>query len=104
MEKVAAVNPAFIYGVADMGVTGERAEGSPHARALSERVRALTDVPLVFGVGISTPEQAAALSGLADGVIVGTAIVRRVLEADDAKAAAMSLREIVGQFKSALVH
>lgn len=104
MEKVAAVNPAFIYGVADMGVTGERVEGSPHARALSERVRALTDVPLVFGVGISTPEQAAALSGLADGVIVGTAIVRRVLEADDAKAAAMSLREIVGQFKSALVH
>ena len=104
MEKVAAVNPAFIYGVADMGVTGERAEGSPHARALSERVRALTDVPLVFGVGISTPEQAAAITGLADGVIVGTAIVRRVLEADDAKAAAMSLREIVGQFKSALAH
>ncbi|MGH8957826.1 MAG: tryptophan synthase subunit alpha [Acidimicrobiia bacterium] len=102
MEKVAAINPAFIYGVADMGVTGERAEGSPHARALSERVRALTDVPLVFGVGISTPEQAAALNGLADGLIIGTAIVRRVLEAADAAAAASSLSEVVTQFKAAM--
>ena len=104
MERVAAVNPAFIYGVADMGVTGERAEGSPHARALSERVRAITGVPLVFGVGISTPRQAAALTGLTDGIIIGTAIVRRVLEADDARAAASALREIVHQFKAALLH
>lgn len=102
MERVAAVDPAFIYGVADMGVTGERAEGSPHARALSERVRALTHVPLVFGVGISTPEQAAALTGLADGVIVGTAIVRRVLESADATGAAATLREVVGRFKTAM--
>ena len=102
MEKVVAVNPAFIYGVADMGVTGERTEGSPHARALSERIRALTDIPLVFGVGISTTEQAAAVAALADGVIIGTAIVRRVLESPDVGAAASSLRDVVGRFKAAM--
>ncbi|MGH8924422.1 MAG: tryptophan synthase subunit alpha [Acidimicrobiia bacterium] len=102
MKKVAAVDPVFIYGVADMGVTGERAERSPHARALSERVRALTDVPLVFGVGISTPEQAAAVASLADGVIVGTAIVRRVLESSDSEAAATALATTVRDFKQAL--
>ena len=61
LDAVAAADPAFIYGVADMGVTGERDAISPHALSLSERVRAHTEIPLVFGVGISTPEQAAAL-------------------------------------------
>lgn len=102
MEKVASVDPPFIYGVADMGVTGERAEGSPHVRALSGRVRELTKVPLVFGVGISTPAQAAAIASLADGVIIGTVIVRQVLEAPDIESAVVSLGETVRLFKAAL--
>lgn len=102
LARVAAANPAFIYGVSDMGVTGERTAVSPHVVALSERVRAQTDIPLVFGVGISTPEQAAAVKGLANGVIIGTAIVRRVLEAESAQAAATALRATVAAFKSAL--
>lgn len=102
LDKVAAADPVFIYGVSDMGVTGERAELSPHVVALSQRVRSRTAIPLVFGVGISTPEQAAALRGLAEGVIIGTAIVRRVLEADSPAAAAASLRKAVADFKSAL--
>jgi tryptophan synthase alpha chain len=102
LQRVAAANPAFIYGVTDLGVTGERTSVSPHVVALSERVRAQTEVPLVFGVGISTPAQAGAVSALAEGVIVGTAFVRLVLESNSASTAARSLKETVSAFKSAL--
>ena len=102
IDAVAAADPAFIYGVAEMGVTGERSSSSSHARALSERVRDRTRAPLVFGVGISTPEQARAVRDLADGVIVGSAMVRRVLEADSPGSAARSLSEAVAGFAAAL--
>jgi tryptophan synthase alpha chain len=102
IEAVAAADPAFIYGVAEMGVTGERSSSSAHARSLSERVRDRTKAPLVFGVGISTPEQAKAVRDLADGVIVGSAIVRRVLEASDGRAAARSVSEAISAFANAL--
>jgi tryptophan synthase alpha chain len=102
MRRVADANPVFIYGVSDMGVTGERSSVSPHAMALSERVRGVTKIPLVFGVGISTPDQAASVRDLADGVIVGTAIVRRVLEANGPKEAARALTKAVTEFKAAL--
>ncbi|MGA7269931.1 MAG: tryptophan synthase subunit alpha, partial [Acidimicrobiia bacterium] len=59
-------------------------------------------IPLVLGVGISTPEQAAAAGAVADGVIVGTALVRRVLEASTPEQAAISLREAVSQLRRAL--
>ena len=83
LERIAARAPVFIYGVAEMGVTGERAEMSHHPRALATRIRAVTDTPVVMGVGIGTPAQAAALAPYADGVIVGSALVRRALESDD---------------------
>ncbi len=102
IDAVAASDPAFIYGVAEMGVTGERTTNSSHAQALSERVRDRTRAPLVFGVGIATPEQARAVRDLADGVIVGSAMVRRVLEADTPESAAKSLSEAVAAFVAAL--
>lgn len=102
IDAVAAADPAFIYGVAEMGVTGERSSNSAHAQALSERVRNRTRAPLVFGVGISTPEQARAVRDLADGVIVGSAMVRRVLEADSPESAARSLSAAVAAFAAAL--
>ena len=102
IDAVATADPAFIYGVAEMGVTGERSSNSAHARTLSRRVRDRTMVPLVFGVGISTPEQAQAVRDLADGVIIGSALVRRVLEAKDHVAAARSLSEAVTAFAAAL--
>jgi tryptophan synthase alpha chain len=102
IDAVAASDPAFIYGVAEMGVTGERTTNSSHAQALSERVRDRTRAPLVFGVGIATPEQARAVRDLADGVIVGSAMVRRVLEADTPASAAKSLSEAVAAFVAAL--
>ena len=83
LSRIAAADPAFIYGVAEMGVTGERASSSDHPRRLASRIRSLTDVPLVMGVGISAPEQAAAIAPYADGVIVGSALVRRALRSPD---------------------
>lgn len=102
LRQVAAADPVFVYGVAEMGVTGEREGVSPHLRRLAERVREVTDAPLVLGVGISTPEQARAAGEVADGVIVGTALVRRVLEAADPAAAAEALRVAVGELVAAL--
>ncbi|MGH8935035.1 MAG: tryptophan synthase subunit alpha [Acidimicrobiia bacterium] len=99
---VAARKPAFIYGVADLGVTGERERPGDRAELLASRVRAVTDLPLVMGVGISTPEQVRALVGTVDGVIVGSALVRRVLNAAGPDQAADSLRAAVGELAAAL--
>ncbi len=102
IEAVAAADPVFIYAVAEMGVTGERTESGSHVEAIAERVRKVTDAPIVFGVGISNPEQAAAAGRLADGVIVGSALVRRALEAESAEAACESLAVAVSEISQAL--
>ena len=102
MEMVARAEPAFIYGVSDLGVTGERQQVSEHVAGLSARVRAITKVPFVLGVGLSTPEQVKAVRDLADGVIVGTALVRRVLDAQSAQEAARALSEAVRDLRNAL--
>jgi tryptophan synthase alpha chain len=102
LAQVVGHDPVFLYGIAELGVTGERTEGSSHAASLAERVRAVSDAPLVLGVGISNPEQAAAAATVADGVIVGTALVRRVLEAETADDAARSLAAAVGDLSAAV--
>jgi tryptophan synthase alpha chain len=69
----------FVYGVALMGVTGERDVLAAQAAEMGRRCKAATDKPVLLGVGISTPEQAAEAARSADGVIVGSALVRRLL-------------------------
>ena len=97
LRRVIEHRPVFIYGVARLGVTGEQADvgGESQLAALSARVRAETDLPLVAGVGISTPAMAAEAAQYADGVIVGSALVRRVLDADDSASAAKALHAAV---------
>lgn len=102
IEAVAAADPVFVYAVAEMGVTGERTEAGTHVVELAARIREVTDAPVVFGVGISTPEQARAAGEVADGIIVGSALVRRVLEAESPEAAASALSETVGALAAAL--
>jgi tryptophan synthase alpha chain len=78
-----------------MGVTGERSELAAHAQRMGERLKAVTDKPVLLGVGISTPEQAAEAAASADGVIVGSALVRRLLDGggpDEAAAFVGTLR------------
>ncbi len=103
IEAVAACEPAFIYAVAEMGVTGERTGSGANVGELAERIREATDAPVVFGVGISTPAQVrAAVSAGADGVIVGSAMVRRVLEAHDPAEAASALTSATAEIVAVL--
>ncbi len=102
LKAVADADPVFVYGIAEVGITGERVEASQNTESLSMKVRAVTDRPLVFGVGISTPAHAALAAAVGDGVIVGTAIVRRVLEAETPEEAASSLRKAVTEFSAAM--
>jgi tryptophan synthase alpha chain len=71
----AAETDGWLYLVTLAGTTGARKELSPALAALAARARALTDVPLYAGFGISTPKQAAAAADTCDGVVVGSAAV-----------------------------
>lgn len=95
LAQVLESDPAFVYAVAEVGVTGERLSASSNTETLAARIREHSDVPIVFGVGISTPDQAAAAARHGDGVIVGTAIVRKVLEAPSSTEAAEGLSMLV---------
>lgn len=68
----------FVYVASTMGVTGARDEVGEGARRLVERTRAVTDLPLCVGLGVSTRGQAAQIASYADGVIVGSALVRAI--------------------------
>lgn len=102
LERVLAADPPFVYGIAEIGVTGEREAASAHIASLVSRVRHHSDVPVVAGVGISTPDQAHYVAREADGVIVGSALVRRVLEASDAAAARDGLHTAVSELAAAV--
>ena len=86
----------WLYLVTVTGTTGVRTEVSPALPPLVERVRAISDVPLYAGFGISTPEQARAVGELADGVVVGS----RAVEAAEQGTAA--LRDYVASLRSGL--
>lgn len=87
----------FIYAVSLVGTTGERGELPPGLAELVERIRAATKVPVAVGFGISSGEQARAVGELADGVIVGSRVVRAAGEAG-----ADGVREVVSDLAAAL--
>jgi len=84
----------FVYATALMGVTGARERTSDAAPALVERVRAVTDLPVGVGLGVGTGAQAATVGGYADGVIVGSALVRCLLDAPDQATGLTALRAL----------
>jgi tryptophan synthase alpha chain len=77
-----------------MGVTGERGALSEAAGAIAGRLKAATDKPVLIGVGVSTAAQAAEVAAVADGVIVGSALVRRLLEGAGPDGAAAFVAEL----------
>jgi tryptophan synthase alpha chain len=83
IARVAAASRGFVYAASLMGVTGARDRVSDHAPRLVERLRAATRLPVGVGLGVSTGAQAAQVAGYADGVIVGSAFVRLLLDAPD---------------------
>jgi tryptophan synthase alpha chain len=76
LRRVAAASRGFVYAVSRTGVTGERDALSDDARPLVARLKQLTDEPVALGFGIATPQQVKAAAELADGVVVGSALVR----------------------------
>ena len=96
IELAAAETDGWLYLVTLIGTTGARTELSDALAALATRTRALTDVPLYAGFGISTPEQARAAADLTDGIVVGS---RAVQVAEDGPAA---LAVYVGSLRAAL--
>jgi tryptophan synthase alpha chain len=102
-ERLAAIGRSargFVYAVSVTGTTGERSELAGELAAILTRTKARTDVPVALGFGIGTPEAAAAAADAgADGVIVGSRLVRAAAEAAEP---ASAVRDLVGQFAEAL--
>ncbi len=101
-RRICAEAEGFVYVVSLAGVTGERRELPPHLRELVAAVREEADVPAAVGFGIGTPEQAAAVGEIADGVIVGSRLVREAGEADSAAAAAEAVSAFLRDARAAM--
>ena len=95
LRSTAEACRGFVYATAVMGVTGARESSSDLAGPLVARTRAVTDLPVCVGLGVSHGDQAAEVASYADGVIVGSAFVRRLLDAGADRAAGLaSLAEL----------
>jgi tryptophan synthase alpha chain len=99
--RIAERTTGFIYYVSVTGITGERSELPEELLESVDRLRGETPLPICIGFGISRPEHVRKLSPVADGLIVGSAIVRRVAEAAD-KPRSQVLAEI-GDYVSGLL-
>jgi tryptophan synthase alpha chain len=99
LGEICAAARGFVYGVSLLGITGERAALAATAAVMGARLKAITDKPALLGIGISTPAQAAEAARHADGVVVGSALVRRLLQSggpDEAHKFIAELRAALG--------
>lgn len=99
-ERIASVTAqcrGFVYAVSHMGVTGARVSMGDAASVIVSRTKAATDLPVCVGLGVSNGEQAAEVAAYADGVIVGSALVRCLTEADDLESGLAALRALVAE-------
>ena len=81
IRRAARLGRGFLYGISRLGVTGERDTMAPGARALVERIRAVTDLPVALGFGISHPEHVEQVGAWADAAVVGSGLVNTVARA-----------------------
>lgn len=98
LADICARSRGFVYGIGLMGVTGERPRLASSAVAIATRLKAATDLPVVIGVGVSTPDSAAEACAVADGVALGAPVVRRILDGEPPAAVA----ELVAAFRRAI--
>ncbi|MDD2817506.1 MAG: tryptophan synthase subunit alpha [Candidatus Nanopelagicales bacterium] len=94
IASIVGVTSGFVYAASTMGVTGARTTVSSGAHELVARTRAATSLPIAVGLGVSTGDQAAEIAAYADGVIVGSAFVRRVLDAPSDEAAIEAVSDL----------
>jgi tryptophan synthase alpha chain len=100
IRKIAAEAEGFIYCVSSLGVTGVRSEIKTDITSMIEQVRAVTDVPCAVGFGVSRPEHAEQLGAVADGVIVGSAIVKII--AENRHESALPVSDFIRSMRAAL--
>jgi tryptophan synthase alpha chain len=104
-ERLAAIRAAargFVYVVSTRGVTGERQGLPPELEQLVAEVKKEASVPAAVGFGISTPEQAAEVGSIADGVIIGSRLVREVADAPNRDAAVAGVGQFLRKTREAL--
>jgi tryptophan synthase alpha chain len=98
LAKITAAGSGFVYAASLMGVTGTRESVGDQAQDLVARTRSVSDLPVCVGLGVSNAAQAAEVAAFADGVIVGSAFVKRLLaEPDDPEAGLAGLRELAAE-------
>ena len=102
LERIAAAAVGFTYVVSLTGVTGERAEVPPELASLVSAVQDASPAPAAVGFGIGTPEHAATVGETADGVIIGTRLVRAVADAGDRDAAVDAVSSFLADTRVAL--
>ena len=100
IAMIAKEAEGFLYVVSSLGVTGERAEFRTDLASVIQKIRENTQIPCAIGFGISNPEQAQDMAQLADGVIVGSAIVKRI--GQQGKDAAPVVGAFVREMKQAI--
>jgi tryptophan synthase alpha chain len=100
--QIAQAARGFVYVVSVTGVTGERAALPPQLREVVERVRAAADVPVAVGFGVGTPEQVAEVGRIADGVIVGSRLVRALADGPTLEAGLEDVRSFLSDSVRAL--
>ncbi|CAB4600043.1 unannotated protein [freshwater metagenome] len=94
LPRVVARSRGFVYAVGLLGVTGERDALASSSLVIAKRLKAITDKPVLVGVGISNAKQAVEICAEADGVVIGSALMRRVLEGVGASGAGAFIAEI----------
>ncbi|MEU5167837.1 tryptophan synthase subunit alpha [Streptomyces mutomycini] len=97
LATITAAGSGFVYASSLMGVTGTRESVGEQAQDLVRRTRATTDLPVCVGIGVSTAEHARQVAGFADGVIVGSAFVKLMLDAPDEAAGLAAVRALAAE-------
>jgi tryptophan synthase alpha chain len=97
LAVITAKGTGFVYAAAVMGVTGTRTQVGEMAEDLVARTRATTELPVCVGLGVSNAVQAAEVAAFADGVIVGSAFVQRILDAPTPEAGYAAVRELTAE-------
>ena len=100
--RICAAAKGFVYVVSTLGTTGERDEIPAALADMVERTKGMAELPVAVGFGIGTPQQAAQVGEIADGVIIGSRLVRAVAEAVSEGDAAEAVAGFLGETRAAL--
>ena len=102
MKKITSLSRGFVYVVSMTGVTGSGLVINSNLEHLVKEVKNVCDLPVAIGFGVSSPEQASNLARYADGVIVGSALVKKSIEATSDENAISSVQDLASEIASAL--